>query len=128
MKGEDLVGELVKSLYGARKTAHNWEKKWQHVLIEMNFEIGSWSSAIVCCCEREVCGFFHWDDFMFVEESMQWAWTKISVQGEADSQEGKRFLVQTTTARRSRLGRLVTWEIEITVDPKHREILLAEIE
>ena len=75
VKGEDLVGELLKSLDGARKTAHNWEKKWQHVLTEMNFEIGTWSSAIVCCCEREVCGFFHGVDFMSVQESMQWAWT-----------------------------------------------------
>ena len=39
VKGKDSVGKLLKSLYGARKTAHNWEKKWQHVLIEMNFEI-----------------------------------------------------------------------------------------
>ena len=69
MKGEDLVGELLKSLCGARKTAHNWEKNW------LNFEIGTWSSAILCFCEREVCGFFHGVDFMFVEESMQWAST-----------------------------------------------------
>ena len=24
VKGEDLVGELLKSLYGTRKAAHNW--------------------------------------------------------------------------------------------------------
>ena len=29
VKGEDLVAELLKSLYGTRKAAHNWEKKWQ---------------------------------------------------------------------------------------------------
>ena len=27
VKGEDLIGELLKSLFGTRKTAHNWEKK-----------------------------------------------------------------------------------------------------
>ena len=28
VNGKDSVGTLLKSLYGARKTAHNWEKKW----------------------------------------------------------------------------------------------------
>ena len=27
VKGEDMVGELLKSLYGTRKAAHNWKKK-----------------------------------------------------------------------------------------------------
>ena len=29
VKGEDLIGELLKSLYGTREAAHNWEKKCQ---------------------------------------------------------------------------------------------------
>ena len=41
VKGKDLVGEFLRSLCGTRKVAHNWEKKWQNVLIEMNFEISS---------------------------------------------------------------------------------------
>ena len=47
VKGQDLVEELLKSLNGTRKAAHNWEKKWHSVLIEMNFEFGTWSPAIV---------------------------------------------------------------------------------
>ena len=56
-KGRDFVGELLNSLHGARKAAHSWERKWQSGIVEMNFEIGTRSPAIVCCCEREVCGF-----------------------------------------------------------------------
>ena len=37
MKGEDLIGELLKSLYETRKTAQNWEKKWQRVIIDSDF-------------------------------------------------------------------------------------------
>ena len=81
VKGEDLIGELVKSLYGTRKAAHNWEKKWQRVIIDSGFVIGTWSPAIVCCRERELCGFMHGDDY----------------------------------------------QIEIEADPRHREILLAQM-
>ena len=76
VKGQDSVGDLLKSLYGTRKAAHNWGKKFQSVLFEMNFEIGTWLSANVCCRERDVCGFVHGDDFIFVGKSMQLAWTE----------------------------------------------------
>ena len=76
VKGQDSVGEFFKSLYGTRKAVHNWKKKLQSVLIEMNFEIGTWLPAIVCCRERDVCGFVHGDDFIFVGKSMQLAWAE----------------------------------------------------
>ena len=74
VNGEDLIGELLKSLYGTRKAAHNWEKKWQRVIIDSGFVIGTWSPAIVCCRERELCGFVHGDDFIITGDSMQLAW------------------------------------------------------
>ena len=76
VKSQDLAGELLKSLHRIRKAAQNREKMWQSVLIEMNFDIGTWSPAIVGCREREVCGFVHGDDFIFVGELMQLAWTE----------------------------------------------------
>ena len=39
VKGEDLIGELLKSSYGTRKAAHNWETKWQRVIIDSGFDI-----------------------------------------------------------------------------------------
>ena len=68
VKSEDLIGELLKSLYGTRKAAQNSEKKWQRVIV------GTWSPAIVCCLERELCGFVHGDDFIVTGDSMQLAW------------------------------------------------------
>ena len=53
VRGEELIGELVKSLYGTREAAHNWEKRWQSVMIDSDFVIGTWSPAFVCCRERE---------------------------------------------------------------------------
>ena len=74
VKDEDLIGELLKSLYGTRRAAHNREKKWQRVIIDSGFVIGTWSPAIVCCRERELCGFVHGDDFIITGDSMQVAW------------------------------------------------------
>ena len=33
VKGEDLIGELLKLFFGTRKAAHNWENKWQRVTL-----------------------------------------------------------------------------------------------
>ena len=118
-------------LYGTRQATHNWEKKWQKVLVDNHFEIGMWSPAIVCCRERELCRFVHGDDFIFTGHSMQLVW--------ADSRLNEKF----TLKRRAILGpddgddntvtilnRLVTWvclsgsrnQREIRADPRHREI------
>ena len=53
VEGEDLIGELLNSLYGTRKAAQDWEKKWQRVIIDRGFFIGTGSPAIVVvnvCC------------------------------------------------------------------------------
>ena len=136
VKGQDLVGELLNSLYGTRKAAHSWERKWQSGLVEMNFELGTWSPAIVCCCEREVCRFVHGDDFTFVGESTQLAWTESRVDEKPILKEEAVFGLgdgddKTVTI----LILLVTWvclsesrnQIEIEADPRHREILLAQM-
>ena len=49
VKDKDLVREFSRSRY---VTAHSEEKKWQNVVIEMNLEIGMWSSSDVYICAR----------------------------------------------------------------------------
>ena len=49
VKDKDLVREFSRSLY---VTAHNWEKMWQNVIIEMNLENDVWSSSDMKICER----------------------------------------------------------------------------
>ena len=135
VKGEDLIGELLKSLYRTRKAAHNWEKKWQMVIIDSDLLIGTWSPAIVCCQERELCGFVHGYDFIFTGDSLQLAWVE------------SRLKEELILARRAMLGPddgddgtvtlnpLGAWvcqsgsndQIEIEGDSRHREILFAQI-
>ena len=99
----------------------------------MVLSAGSWSPAIVCCREREL---LHGDDFIITGDSMQSAWMESrlneglilkrrAIVGPDDSDE------KTVTI----LNRLVTWvclsesrsQIEIEDDPRHREILLAQM-
>ena len=114
VKGEDVIGELLKSLYGTRRAAHNWEKKRQKVLL----------------------GFAHGDDFIFRGDSMRLAWAETRVNGKLilkrrailgpDDGDDKTVTI---------LNRLVTWvflsgsrnQKEIEADPRHREILLAQM-
>ena len=55
-----VEGSAWEARMRTRMTANIWEKKWQNVLIEMNFEVGIWSPEIMCCCG--VCG--HEDDLL----------------------------------------------------------------
>ena len=75
VKGKDLIGELLKSLCGTRKAAHKWEKvatsdrrQW--------FCHRYMVTSIVCCRERELCGFVHGDDVIITVDSMQLTWAE----------------------------------------------------
>ena len=49
-------------------------RKWQRMIVDSGVVIGRWSPAIVCCRERELCGFVHGDDFIITGDSMPLAW------------------------------------------------------
>ena len=63
-------------LYGTRRATHNCENKWERVIIDSGFAIGTWSPAIVCCREREWCGLVQGKDFT-AGDSMQLAWIEF---------------------------------------------------
>ena len=51
-----------------RKETHSWKTKWRHVFVNHKPK----SSTVVCCHERELCGFVHGDDFIITGDSVQW--------------------------------------------------------
>ena len=136
VKSEDLIGELLKSLYGTRKAAHNLEKKWQRVIINSCFVASTWPPAIVYCRERELCRCVHGDDFIITGDSMQLLWIESRLDEglilerrtilNPDDEDDKTITI---------LNRLLTCvclsgsrnQIEIEADPRHREILLAQM-
>ena len=90
----------------------------------------------MCCRERELCGFVHGDGFIITGDSLQMSWIESrlneglilkrrAILGPNDCDD------KTVTI----LNRLVTWvcpsgshnQIEIGADPRHRGILLAQM-
>ena len=102
------------------------------MIIDSGFVIGTWSPAIVCCCEREWCGFVYGDDFTITGDSMQLA--------RIESRLNEGLILKRRDSRPDDgddktvtiLNRLVTWvclsgsrnQIEIEADPRHRESCL----
>ena len=106
------------------------------MIIDSGFVIGTWSPAIVCCRERDLCGFVYGDVFIITGGSLQLACIKSrlneglilkrrAIPGPDDGDD-KAVTI---------LNRLLTWvclsgsrnQIEIEADPRHREILLAQM-
>ena len=72
VKGEDLIGDLLKSLYGTRKAAHNWEKV--ATSDRRQWFCHRYMVTRMCRRERELCGSVHGgDDFTIMGDSMQLA-------------------------------------------------------
>ena len=82
------------------------------MLIEMNFDLGTWSPAIVCCRERDV------DSLM---ESMHVTWTESRLNEKVILKKKANRLVNWASLSESRN------HIEIEADPRHREILIAQL-
>ena len=64
---QDLTGELWDSLSEICKEMHNWNTKWRHVFVNHKPK----SSTVVCCHERELCGFVQEGDFIITGGSVQ---------------------------------------------------------
>ena len=97
------------------------------MLIDSDVVFGTWSPAIVCCRERELCGFVHGDDFISTGDSMQVAWIEgliLERRAIPNPDDGDDKIVTI-------LNRLVTWvclsgsrdQIEIEADLRNRENL-----
>ena len=67
---QDLTGEMSTSLSEIRKETHRWKTKWRHAFVNHKRK----SSTVVCCHERELCGFVHGDDFIITGDSVQLMW------------------------------------------------------
>ena len=122
VKDKDLVREVSRSLV---VTAHNGEKMWQNVVIEMKLEIGMWSSSDVYICER--IHRIRRDDFVFVGGPMQWACTEFQLSEKMILKKQAVLDLDDDGKTVGILSRLVFWEIEIRTDPRHWEILLAKM-
>ena len=58
-----MCGKLLKSIYGTRDAAQNWEEKYKEVHLEMGFKQGMASSCVFYHEKRKLRTVIHGDDF-----------------------------------------------------------------
>ena len=78
---QDLTGELSDSLSEIRKKMDSWKAKWRRVFVNHKPK----SSTVVCCRQRELCGFVHGDDVIIItSEYVQLIWIESRLKGGLD--------------------------------------------
>ena len=63
---DDLVGYLLKSLYGTRDAAMNWQEEIAKVLLQDGYERGKYNPCLYWHPKRKVKTLVHGDDFVSV--------------------------------------------------------------
>ena len=132
--GQNMVGRLIKSLYGTRDASSNWEYAIRDILVDkLQFVQGSSSPCHYYHKERQIRVTVHGDDFtslgtlrqvQWFHESLSSEW-KVEVRGIL----GPPGMPHTVHEIRH-LNRLISWDSEgITwePDPRHVDILCQNI-
>ena len=61
--GGDVVGRLVRGMYGFKDAPNGWQKDWQELLRSDGYDIGITSFALFRCDAQQAKGVVHGDDF-----------------------------------------------------------------
>ena len=124
-KVEGMCGEMLKSMYGTRDAAKNWENCYSEFMEGIGMMRGKTSACTFWSKDKDIRAVVHGDDFTLcgVEEDLarvqSWmkCWFEIKVRGVLglDAEDDKEISI---------LGRIVRWKswgIEFEADPKHRK-------
>ena len=112
---QDLTGELSDSLSETRKETQSWKTKWRRVFVNHKPK----SSTVVCCRERELCGFVHGDDFIIIaSDYVQLIWIESRLKEVLNFERCADLVVdggvdKTVTI----LSRLATWSDQTGILP-----------
>ena len=73
---EGMCGRLVKSMYGTRDAAFNWETAYSEFMEGIGFNRGRASPCVFYNKERNIRGVIHGDDFTMLGKEEQLDWFK----------------------------------------------------
>ena len=73
---EGMCGRLLKSLYGTRDAARNWEEEYSTYLQSIGFIRGVSSPSVIDHPTREIRVVVHGDDFTFLRWRVQLLWAR----------------------------------------------------
>ena len=77
---EGKCGKLLKSLYGTRDAAQNWERCYVQFMTSVGFTQGRTTPCVFYNEERDLRVTIHGDDFIILgwEGQLNWFWGKVN--------------------------------------------------
>jgi hypothetical protein len=123
---KDLVGQLVKCMYGTRDAAQGWEHTYRQALEEMGFYRGRASPCVFNHAARQIFLTVHGDDFFATGTAKELDWfestllTRFEGKVKGRLKEcGNELRILNRVVRRTDAG--YEWE----ADQRHAELLIA---
>jgi hypothetical protein len=124
--GKDVVGKLVKCMYGTRDAAQGWEDAYRTALEAMGFRRGRASPCVFSHVDRQVFLTVHGDDFLATGSAASLTWFEHTLlttfEGKVKGRlqkPGDELRILNRIARRTENG--YEWE----ADQRHAELIIA---
>jgi len=128
---EGMCGWLVKSLYGTRDAAQNWEAEYTEFMMDLGFTSGVATPCVFFHKERDIRAVVHGDDFTLVGPRHSLDWFKGRIEGKFEIKYKGRMGPREEDIKSVRiLNRVITWNkhgIEYESDQRHAEIIAKQM-
>ena len=125
-----MCGKLIKSLYGTRDAAQNWENEYINFMKEVGFDSGISSP---CIFEHKLGGIkavVHGDDFTLTGTRNDLDWLKSRMESKFEIKHKGRMGPRPDMKSVRILNRVITWTdqgIEYESDQRHAEIIIKQM-
>ena len=124
-------GLLLKSMYGTQDAAQNWEQEYSDFLVSIGFLQGLGSPCLFYHPVRNIRVNVHGDDFTNLGTHEQLLWLRDKFLERYEIKDSGIMGPDPDDIKQVRvLNRLVTWHsdrLEYEADPRHAEIIIAEL-
>ena len=128
---EGKCGRLLKSMYGTRDAAQNWEEHYSMVHKDIGFEQGRASSCVFRHKQRDIIVVIHGDDFTALGHEKDLDWYREQIQNKMSTKVKGRLGPADKDLKTMRvLNRVVEWQehnIRYEADQRHAEIICKEL-
>ncbi len=125
---EGMCGKLVKSMYGTRDAAQNWEEEYTGFMEEIGFVKGLGSPCVFYHDDRKLRAVIHGDDFTISGKENQLNWFKENITNKFEVKFKARLGPEENDDKSVRvLNRVVEWNergISYEPDQRHAEIIV----
>ena len=128
---EGMCGRLVKSMYGTRDAAFNWETAYSEFMEEGGFKRGRASPCVFHHPERNIKGVIHGDDFTMLGYEKDLDWFRKHMEERFEIKLKASLGLEEKDDKYVRiLNRVVEWDqegITYEADQRHAEIIIREM-